>query len=166
MTPEEATKQLFEAAKSGNLEAAKGALAADADPNAKDDDRQTPLHWAAENGHTDLAALLIEKGADLNNEWRRTPPHWAARTDHTDLVKRLQDAPRDQEGHDWARTDHTDLVKRLQDAPRDQEGHDWARTDHTDLVKRLQDAPRDQEGHAARVAKRRKRDNDEPQVGD
>ena len=31
---------------------------------------RTPLHRAAENGHTATAALLIEKGADVNAKGR------------------------------------------------------------------------------------------------
>ena len=34
------------------------ALAASADPNVKDDDGGTPLHWAAQEGHARAAALL------------------------------------------------------------------------------------------------------------
>ena len=29
-------------------------------------DHQTPLHWAASEGHTDIVKIMIEKGADVN----------------------------------------------------------------------------------------------------
>ena len=40
----------------------------------------TPLHIAAENGHTGMSKLLIEKGADVNgkNKHGKTPLHYAA----------------------------------------------------------------------------------------
>ncbi|GHS93191.1 hypothetical protein AGMMS49949_06200 [Alphaproteobacteria bacterium] len=34
--------------------------------NARDDDNRTPLHWASERGHTGVARLLFERGADRN----------------------------------------------------------------------------------------------------
>ena len=37
-----------------------------ADVNAKDNDGETPLHWASENGHEAIVSLLLEKGADVN----------------------------------------------------------------------------------------------------
>ena len=36
--------------------------------NAKGNDGATPLHWAAENGMDRIAALLLDKGADINAE--------------------------------------------------------------------------------------------------
>ncbi len=55
-------------------------IAKGADVNAKDKDGGTPLHWAAKNGHKDVAELLIAKGADMNarNKDGGTPLHWAA----------------------------------------------------------------------------------------
>lgn len=41
-------------------------LKTNADVNAKDDGGQTPLFWAAGNGHTVVVKLLLEKEADLN----------------------------------------------------------------------------------------------------
>ena len=34
--------------------------------NAKDNRGRTPLHWAAIEGHKEVAELLIAKGADVN----------------------------------------------------------------------------------------------------
>jgi ankyrin repeat protein len=37
-----------------------------ADPNARDRNGWTPLHWAAEEGHHSLAMMLVQKGADTS----------------------------------------------------------------------------------------------------
>jgi ankyrin repeat protein len=34
--------------------------------NAKGDGESTPLHWAADMGHEEIAEILIAKGADVN----------------------------------------------------------------------------------------------------
>src|SRR5580765_5954869 len=65
MNPQEATQKLFQAALSNKYTDAAAALAAGADPNAKDEWGSTPLHWAAGHGNSDFARLLIDKGADL-----------------------------------------------------------------------------------------------------
>lgn len=46
---------------------------------AKNNDSQTPLHVAAKNGRKELAALLLDKGAEVNAKDRAegTPLHWA-----------------------------------------------------------------------------------------
>jgi len=56
----------------------------------------TPLHWAADRGHEEVAALLIEKGLNVNakDENRgRTPLHFSAHEGHievTDLLIRKE----------------------------------------------------------------------------
>jgi len=53
-----------------------------------------PLHVASWSGHTEVAALLIARGADVNtfNErWRWRPIHEAAVSGHLDIVKLLLD---------------------------------------------------------------------------
>lgn len=91
VTPEEATNQLFRAARSGNTEDAQTALAAGADVNARDDWQRTPLHCAIEARHGDLARLLIERGTDLRAQdyQQQTALHWAARTGLSDLARLL-----------------------------------------------------------------------------
>ncbi|KIX03194.1 uncharacterized protein Z518_06746 [Rhinocladiella mackenziei CBS 650.93] len=52
---------------------------------------RTPLSWASENGHEDVARLLIEKGAavDSTDEYGRTPLSWASGNGHEDVVRLL-----------------------------------------------------------------------------
>ena len=51
----------------GNIEAVKQHLADGADVHAKDKHGWTPLHYAACDGHKEIAELLIAKGADVND---------------------------------------------------------------------------------------------------
>jgi ankyrin repeat protein len=58
MIPQEAKEQLFKTAKESNVDAARKALDAGADPNAKDEYHWTPLQLATERGNTELANVL------------------------------------------------------------------------------------------------------------
>ena len=54
-----------------------------ADPglvHATDECLKTPLHWAAEKNHYEIAEMLLEAGADLEatTSWGATPFDWAA----------------------------------------------------------------------------------------
>ncbi len=77
------TPLLF-AARDGRVDAAAALIAAGADVNAIDPDRQSPLVIALINGHFDVANLLIEHGADVNTPDKvgRTAL-WAAVDYHT-----------------------------------------------------------------------------------
>jgi len=60
---------IHEAASDGNIEAVKQHLAAGTDVNAKDDlTGLTPLFDAVSSGKKEVAALLIDKGADVNGK--------------------------------------------------------------------------------------------------
>ena len=65
-----------------------------------DDYGSTPLHWACENGHLKIVALLILNGADINreNEYGNTPLQVAEREGHdciVELLKAEEDAMED-----------------------------------------------------------------------
>jgi ankyrin repeat protein len=58
---------------------------------AKDFFGLTPLHWAAWEGHIEIARLLCDRGADFeastNSEMR--PLHFAAKYGHISIVNEL-----------------------------------------------------------------------------
>ena len=71
---------LHYAAREGCAACVQNLLAAGADPDSEDPDRETPLLLALENMHFDTAAVLIQGGADLN-KWDlfgRSPVYMAA----------------------------------------------------------------------------------------
>ena len=51
----------------------------------------TPLHWAAQMGHKDVAELLLANGAEVNarNKYGDTPLHFAASGGSKDVVEVL-----------------------------------------------------------------------------
>lgn len=61
-----ATERLSDAAKFGDLVAARAALNQGADPSALDKDCATPLHWAAGMEYPAMIYLLVSHGADIN----------------------------------------------------------------------------------------------------
>ena len=63
------------------IEDVAGCLQSGADPNVRDKDGDTPLHWAAEfNENPGVVAALVDAGADpkARNKWGLTPLHRAA----------------------------------------------------------------------------------------
>jgi len=60
------TYPLQAAARAGDIEKVKSLLAAGANVNEEAPQGWTALHRACENGHTEVARLLIERGADVN----------------------------------------------------------------------------------------------------
>ena len=60
-------RALIEAARDGNIEAVKQAIANGVDVNAKNRGDATPLHGAAANGHKEIAELLMANGAKINS---------------------------------------------------------------------------------------------------
>jgi ankyrin repeat protein len=86
-----AEKLIFfvEAVRDNRIEDVKELLNSGADVNAKDMfGGNTGLHWSARLGLSEMARLLIEKGANPNirNDDDDTPLHWAAREGQKELA--------------------------------------------------------------------------------
>ena len=89
---------LVDAARAGNLEAAKQHLVAGADVDFRNQQGFTPLHVAAQEGYIKVAELLIAKGANVNTSGRligTTPLDSAALLGHKEMVELLIDSGAD-----------------------------------------------------------------------
>ena len=82
---------LFGGAYFGLIPVVRKALEVGCDINAVDSHAMTPFHWACERRHTEVAALLIDNGADMFSQAfdGRTGLHFAAQNGDIPLVKRL-----------------------------------------------------------------------------
>ena len=87
-----ADSAVADAAMRGDASAVRALLQRGADVNAAQGDGMTALHWAAEHGDHDLAAVLLESGANPGAETRigrHTPLHVAAQGGHHLVVRTL-----------------------------------------------------------------------------
>jgi uncharacterized protein len=87
-----ADSPVADAAMRGDVSAVRALLQRGADVNAAQGDGMTALHWAAEHGDHDLAAVLLESGANPGAETRigrHTPLHVAAQGGHHLVVRTL-----------------------------------------------------------------------------
>jgi len=84
---------LHAAAKAGAAEEV-AALLQQADVHRCNEAGCTALHFAAREGHADVASALLAAGAmpDARNVAGSTALHWAADEGHADVVQRLADA--------------------------------------------------------------------------
>ena len=84
---------LLQAAAEGQQEVVQWLLYNCAELNSRDENGQTPLSWAAVNGHEAVVKLLLSRddvAADSrDNRDGRTPLFWAARNGHEAVVKLL-----------------------------------------------------------------------------
>jgi len=64
-TGKEVSKEITECARDGDIEGVKSLIEKGAGVNAQDQKSMTPLLYAAREGHTEVAELLISEGADV-----------------------------------------------------------------------------------------------------
>lgn len=87
-----------DAAQRGDVAAARELLRAGVDVNETQGDGMTALHWAAESGDAELAAMLIYAGANIDGGTRigsYTPLHIASRHGYASVAKALLGANAD-----------------------------------------------------------------------
>jgi len=92
-----ATTELADAARRGDREAVRAAIARKADVNAAQVDGTTALHWAAERDDLEMADLLITAGARVSARTREgvTPLQLAAINGSASMIDRLLKAGAD-----------------------------------------------------------------------
>jgi TonB family protein len=117
--------EIYEAATTGDLAKAKALLKDNPElVYSRNINRRTPLHYAAQNGHKDVAELLLANKAEVNakDSSGYMPMHMAARYDHKDVVELLlankadvntQGAAGDTPLHLAAAEGHKDVVEFL-----------------------------------------------------
>ena len=98
LVPETKTKipsvDLIKASHDGDTFAVKELLNSGHDPNAGNNNNVTALFMAAQNGHTETAKLLIERGANVNSTFLddgETPLISASKSNHKEIVSILLD---------------------------------------------------------------------------
>ena len=60
-------KGINELSREGHIEELAKLLDQGTDVNEKDESGYTPLHWAVQGGHTDVARLLLDHGANIDS---------------------------------------------------------------------------------------------------
>lgn len=91
--PPKALNLLIKSCKEGNLQAVQMVINdySNAHLNSKNDEENTPLHFACMKGHTKIAALLLARNADPNIQSKSgwTPLHWACMNGHSEITTLL-----------------------------------------------------------------------------
>ena len=74
-----------------DLEIVKILAALTDNPNAPNQWGDTPIFWAAHNGHTEIVKTMapLTDNPNAPNQWGDTPIYWAAHNGHTEIVKIL-----------------------------------------------------------------------------
>ena len=95
--------ELREACRAGNLERVRQLIQDGQDVNRGDRNGDTPLMWAALNGHDQVVQELIRAGADVNgkDDNKRTALQYASYWGHSSVVKTLAEAGANLNVQDW-----------------------------------------------------------------
>lgn len=137
------TLPLEEAAASGNLATVRLLLECGEDPNHRDRDGWSAIHWAAEEGHLEIVRLLLNAGANPNavSSYGTSPLHCAANGGHVSIVSLLllQGAdPLKSTCHGWAALHHAAFMghshvvqglledDRIRSTASQQDNHGWS----------------------------------------
>jgi uncharacterized protein len=83
---------ILQSSRDGDVSAVKRLLCGDPSlVRATDEYCKTPLHWAAQHDHCDIAEMLLDAGADLEatTSWGATPLDWAATMGSTKVADLL-----------------------------------------------------------------------------
>ncbi|XP_076298784.1 uncharacterized protein LOC143217929 isoform X2 [Lasioglossum baleicum] len=153
-------QKLFEAIERNNIGDVKELINHGVSIDAKNNDGQTPLHYAAKSDKLEVVKYLIEKkGANVNvkDNDGQTPLHYAAKSDKLEVVKYLIEKKganvnvKDNDGqtplHSAAKSDKLEVVKYLIEEEganvnvKDNDGqtplHSAAKSDKLEVVKYL-----------------------------
>ena len=87
-------EKLLEAVRLNKIEEVKKLIEKGADLNVVDEYGATALHWASQEGHSEIMKMLIKAGADVNvvNKYGITALHLASLLGHSEIVKMLEKA--------------------------------------------------------------------------
>lgn len=137
------TLLLEEAAASGNLATVRLLLECGEDPNRRDRDGWSAIHWAAEEGHLEIVRLLLNAGANPNavSSYGTSPLHCAANGGHLSIVSLLllqRADPLRSTCHGWTALHHAAFMghshvvqglledDRIQSTASQQDNHGWS----------------------------------------
>lgn len=137
------TLPLEEAAASGNLPTVRLLLGCGEDPNHRNHDGWSAIHWAAEEGHLEIVRLLLNAGANPNavSSYGTSPLHCAANGGHVSIVSLLllQGAdPLKSTCHGWTALHHAAFMghshvvqglledDRIRSTASQQDNHGWS----------------------------------------